>query len=345
MTKRRVVTAAIVLALVVALGVGWWLSNRAARPTVATAPATTQTLDVLVTAQGAMAAGGASTVTAPTSGVLQRVDVTDGQQVEQGQVLAAMDVQPLDQALAQAQAQYAAARAMPTGRDRLNRARDAATHAAQLAVDIARANRDRAELASPAAGTVQFATLSLAPGLPPLFTTAAGASVSAGMTLFTVVGPESLRFEAAVDEADVAGVEVGQSATVTLDAFPGRPLTGTVGALRPAAVTTATGGVAFTTVISLEPGDARLLTGMTGDADIAIETIPDALVVPVQAVVADGASRHVWRINDGIAHRVAVEAGPSTDTLTQVTSGLADGDVVATTNLTALSEGGAVGVG
>ena len=107
-------------------------------------------------------------------------------------------------------------------------------------------------------------------------------------------------------------------------------------------MTTSTGGVAFTTVIKLDAGDARLLTGMTGDADIATESIADALVVPVQAVVADGASRHVWKIDNGVAHKVAVEVGPSTDTLTQVTSGLAAGDVVATTNLTALAEGGAV---
>ena len=342
MTRRRLITALVVVALAIALGAGWFISTRAARTTVATATATTQTLDVVVTAQGTMAAGSASTVTAPTSGVLQSVAVTDGQQVEQGQLLGTMDAQPLDQALAQAEAQYAAARAMATGTDRLTRARDAATHSAQLAVDIARANRDKAELKAPAAGTVQFASLSLAPGLPPLFTTAAGSSVTAGMALFTVVSPDALRFDAAVDEADIAGVQVGQTATVTLDAFPGRPFTGLVEALRPAAVTTSTGGVAFTTVIKLDAGDARLLTGMTGDADIATESIADALVVPVQAVVADGASRHVWKIDNGVAHKVAVEVGPSTDTLTQVTSGLAAGDVVATTNLTALAEGGAV---
>ena len=314
MTRRRLITALVVVALAIALGAGWFISTRAARTTVATATATTQTLDVVVTAQGTMAAGSASTVTAPTSGVLQSVAVTDGQQVEQGQLLGTMDAQPLDQALAQAEAQYAAARA----------------------------NRDKAELKAPAAGTVQFASLSLAPGLPPLFTTAAGSSVTAGMALFTVVSPDALRFDAAVDEADIAGVQVGQTATVTLDAFPGRPFTGLVEALRPAAVTTSTGGVAFTTVIKLDAGDARLLTGMTGDADIATESIADALVVPVQAVVADGASRHVWKIDNGVAHKVAVEVGPSTDTLTQVTSGLAAGDVVATTNLTALAEGGAV---
>ena len=340
MTRRRILTAVIILGLVVALAVGWWVSTQASRPKVAIAAATSQTLDVVVTAKGTIAAAHAATVTAPTNGVLATVAVTDGQQVTQGDVLGTLDPQPLDQALAQAEASYAAARAMPTGSTRLNNARDAATHAAQLAVDGARADRAKAELRAPASGTVQFASLALAPGLPPLFTTAAGVSVSAGMTLFTVTGPDALRFEAAVDEADIAGVQVGQPATVTLDAFAGRPFTGTVEAIRPAATSTATGGVAFTTTINLDAGDARLLTGMTGDADIATQSIPDALVVPVQAVVASGTDRHVWRITDGVAHKVAVEVGPSSDTLTQVTTGLSAGDQVATTNLTALTEGG-----
>ncbi len=340
MTKRRLITLVIIVAALAALVGGWWFSTQAARPKVATATATTQTLDVVVTAQGTMAAATAATVTAPSSGVLQKVAVTDGQEVAAGDLLASMDAQPLDQAVAQADAQYAAARAMPTGSDRLNRARDAATHAAQLAVDIAKNHRDQAELRAPVAGTVQLASLSLAPGLPALFTTASGASVSAGMTLFTIVSPDALRFEAAVDEADIAGVQVGQAATVTLDAFAGRPFTGTVEAIRPAAVATSTGGVAFTTTLKLDAPGVRLLTGMTGDADIATDSIADALVVPVQAVVTDGSSRSVWRLENGTAHKVPVEVGPSTDTLTQVTSGLAAGDVIATTNLTALKEGG-----
>lgn len=344
MKKRRIITAVIVVALAAALAVGWWVSTQAARPKVAVTAAASQTLDVVVTAKGTMAAVHAATVTAPTSGVLQKVAVVDGQQVTEGDLLASMDTQPLDQAVAQAEAQYAAARAMPTGSTRLNHARDAATHAAQLAVDAARTHRNDAELRAPATGTIQLASLSLAPGLPPLFTTASGVSVSAGMTLFTILGPDALRFEAAVDESDIAGVQVGQAATVTLDAYAGRPLTGTVEAIRPAATSTNTGGVAFTTTIKLDAGDAHLLTGMTGDADIATQSIPDAIVVPVQAVVADGTSRHVWKVDNGVAHKVAVEVGPSTDTLTQITSGLATGDLVATTNLTALKEGGAADV-
>ena len=342
--KRRTLTIAVIAALALALLGGWWFSTQAARTTVAAATASAQALDVTINAQGTITPDAQATVTAPVAGTLATVAVTDGQHVEAGQVLGTLDAAPLDQAVAQAAASYAAARAMPTGSDRLNRARDAATHSADLALKLARDNRAKAELKAPVAGTVQFTSLSLAPGLPALFTTAPGVAVSQGMTVFTVVDPASLRFDAQVDEADIAGVQPGQPATVRLDAFGGAALSGTVEAVRPVAVSTATGGVAFTTIVRVDPAGKALMNGMTGDVDITTATVPDALVVPVQAVVSDGSSRFVWVIRDDTVHRVDVEVGPSTDTLTQVTAGLDAGVRVATTNLTGLTEGAKVHV-
>lgn len=342
--KRRTLTIAVVAALALALLGGWWFSTQAARTTVAAATASAQALDVTINAQGTITPDAQATVTAPVAGTLATVAVTDGQHVEAGQVLGTLDAAPLDQAVAQAAASYAAARAMPTGSDRLNRARDAATHSADLALKLARDNRAKAELKAPVAGTVQFTSLSLAPGLPALFTTAPGVAVSQGMTVFTVVDPASLRFDAQVDEADIAGVQPGQPATVRLDAFGGAALSGTVEAVRPVAVSTATGGVAFTTIVRVDPAGKALMNGMTGDVDITTATVPDALVVPVQAVVSDGSARFVWVIRDDTVHRVDVEVGPSTDTLTQVTAGLDAGVRVATTNLTGLTEGAKVHV-
>lgn len=342
MTKRRAITLGVVLALVAALAAGWWFSTQTARASVAVAEASRQTLEVTVNAKGTITPDAQASVTAPTAGILASLAVTDGQAVEAGQLLGTMDAAPLDRAVAQAEASYAAARAMPTGTDRLNHSRDAATHAAELALDQARADRAKAELKAPVAGTVQFTSLSLAPGMPALFTTAAGVSVTQGMTLFTIVDPSSLRFDAQVDESDIAGIAVGQAATVHLDAFARTPLTGSVEAIRPVAVATSTGGVAFTTVIKVDPAGKALMNGMTGDVDIATASIADALVVPVQAVVSDGSKRYVWAVDNGTVRRVDVEVGPSTDTLTQVTAGLDAGVRVATTNLTGLTEGARV---
>ena len=344
MTKRRGITLAVIAALVIALAGGWWYSTRAARATVATATAERQRLEVTVNAKGTITPDASASVTAPTAGTLASVAVTDGQSVAAGQVLGTMDAAPLDRAIAQAEAQYAAARAMPTGTDRLNRSREAAIHAAQLALDQARSDRERAELKAPVSGTVQFTSLSLAPGLPALFSTAPGVAVSQGLALFTVVDPASLRFEAQVDESDIAGIQPGQAASAHLDAFAGTSFSGTVESVRPVAVSTATGGVAFTTAIKLDAAGRTLMTGMTGDVDIATASIPDALVVPVQAVVSDGARRHVWVVEGDTVRRVEVEVGAATDTLTQVTAGLDAGAKVATTNLTGLTDGTRVNV-
>lgn len=340
--KRRTLTIAVIAALVLALAGGWWFSTQYARTTVATATASNQTLIVTVTAKGTVTPDTQATVTAPVAGTLASVAVTDGQAVDAGQVLGTMDAAPLDRAVAQAEAQYAAARALPTGSDRLNRSRDAATHAAQLALDQARADRERAELKAPVAGTVQFTSLSLAPGLPALFTTAAGVAVTQGMTLFTIVDPASLRFDAQVDESDIAGVAVDMPASVHLDSFADTAFTGTVESVRPVAVSTSTGGVAFRTVIRVDRAGKALMNGMTGEADIATAALPDALVVPVRAVVSDGSKRYVWVVDGDTVRRADVSVGPSTDTLTQVTGGLDAGVRVATTNLTDLTEGARV---
>lgn len=344
MTRHRILAAVAVALLVAALGGGWWWSARAARPSVTVATASVQTLEVTVNATGTITPDARATVTAPAAGTLASVAVTDGQHVDAGQLLGTLDPAPLDAAVAEAESRYASARAMPTGTAALNRARDAATRAAHLALDQARADRAAAELRAPVAGTVAFTSLSLAPGLPALFTTAPGVAVTDGMTLFTVVEPASLRFDAQVDEADIAGVQSGQAASVTLDAFAGQTFAGTVAAVRPVAVSTTTGGVAFTVVVTLDAGGRTLMNGMTGDADIATASIPDALVVPVQAVVSDGTRRRVWVVDGDVVRAAEVEVGPATDTLVQIVSGLDAGARVATTNLTALSEGARVHV-
>ena len=344
MTKRRLVAGLVATAVLVALAAGWAVSQSSGRTSVTTATASTQTLALRVTAPGRLEAPTAVTVAAPTSGTLASVAVRDGQQVPAGQVLATLDAAPLDLAVAQAQAQASAARAMPTGTDRLNTARTHAIAAADAALAQARDHRARAELKAPAAGTVSLMSLSLMPGGAPVYQTQAGASVSPGLALFTIVDAASVRFAAQVDEADIAGVQVGQQAEITLDAFPQRTFTGTVDLVRPTAQTTSTGGIAFGVLVALAPSDARLFTGMTGDAALELSAVPDALVVPAQAVVTEGGKRSVWKVVDGRVTKVAVSVGATSDTLVQLTAGVAAGDIVATSPLSALKERDAVHV-
>lgn len=341
MKKRRIITGIVVVAAIGAIIAGWVFSLQNSKVTVGSVEAATGTLAVTVAASGKLVAPNAVTVSAPTSGTLATVRVSDGQAVKKGDLLATMDVAPLDLAVTRAEAELAAARALPTGTTRLNESRNAATKAAEAALDAARSDRTDARIKAPASGSVQL-TASLQDSS--VKQARDGASVSAGTTLFTIVDLSKLQFEAQVDEADIAGVEPKLAAEVTLDSFPAGVFPGKVKSVGAVSVTTTTGGIAFPVLITLDAPGVRLLAGMSGDARIDIATVEGALVIPANTIIVDGTQRFVWRIENGKVHRTPVQIGASSDTQAQVTSGLEQGDVLATGNLTELVDGASVNV-
>jgi membrane fusion protein (multidrug efflux system) len=60
-----------------------------------------------------------------------------------------------------------------------------------------------------------------------------GRYLTAGMSVFSIIGSEAMWVDANPKETDLTYVRVGQSVTITIDAFPSRRWTGTVGAISP----------------------------------------------------------------------------------------------------------------
>jgi len=91
-------------------------------------------------------------------------------------------------------------------------------------------------------------------------------------------------------------------------------------------------------VVSLR-NDGRLLAGMTAKASLTWTSAP-GIVVPLSAVTDphDG-SASVFTVADGRAHRRDVTLGPRNDAEVQVLSGLAAGEVVATSGVSSLLDG------
>lgn len=214
---------------------------------------------------------------------------------------------------------------------RVSLARTAAAQsvtAADLGLSLAERNLERAELTAPFAGTVSFGG-----------TVEKGSGVTPGVAVFTVVDPTRMDFLASVNETDVAAVTNDQPATVTLDAFPDG-FTGKVSRVRATPETTGSGTIAFGVRISFSADQERLFTGMSGSADISVKDIPDALTVPIEAVLTDGSARAVFvLVADGTVHRRQVQIGASTDSAAQVLSGLSAGDLVVTTGASGLNDG------
>ena len=307
-----------------------------------------------MTGTGKLAAASSATVTAPVDGTISEVRVAAGQQVAAGDVLFTIanpqldqDVEAAQAALASAQADQRAAagdlkRARAAAKDgtdesaaTLDQARaasekaDAASTAAQQALEAARARADARTVRAPAAGTVM--SLAVSPGT--------SVQAQSGTALAEIGDLTKLRVSLAVNEVDVPKVAVGQKAEVTFPAVDGLKLEGTVTDV----ATQATAGKDSGSVVTYDVGlvidapDPRLKPGMSASADIAAQTLEDALVIPAGAVRTDADGNQTVEVwvpgKDGAEGRTEtrkVRVLLKTDDGAAVEGDLAEGDQVVT---------------
>jgi HlyD family secretion protein len=123
-----------------------------------------------------------------------------------------------------------------------------------------------------------------------------GDTTKSGTVIATVTDTSGLYFDIPIDELDVAKLEVGQKATITIDAIEDtlkKPLTGEVS--RIAFKGTSTNGVAsFPVTVKLDAPNEKIKGGMNTNAEIAITDVQNVLTVPVEAVSKQGNKAYVW---------------------------------------------------
>jgi HlyD family secretion protein len=165
-----------------------------------------------------------------------------------------------------------------------------------------------------------------------------GDSVSANSAIATVV-PKQMVAEISLNEVDIAKVAIGQKAVLTFDAIDGLSVAGEV--VEVDIIGTATQGVVVYNVkISLSGEDGRVKPGMSVSTSIITETKQDVLSVPNAAVKSNGES-YVQVLENGIVRDQTVEIGLSDDAMTEITSGLQEGDEVITQTIAGSSIAGA----
>ena len=112
-----------------------------------------------------------------------------------------------------------------------------------------------------------------------------------------------------------------------VDAFPGVEMSGEVTTIAPKA-NVSSGVVLYPVTIRLTSGELPVRAGMTADVEITTASQDDALIVPLRAVHTEDGRAYVDRMVGDRIERVEVELGMMTDTEVEITSGLAEGDVV-----------------
>ncbi|MFC5450748.1 efflux RND transporter periplasmic adaptor subunit [Paenibacillus aestuarii] len=158
----------------------------------------------------------------------------------------------------------------------------------------------------------------------------AGASIEANTTLGAVASLSTMQLAIAVDELDLTSIKVGQKATVKVDAISGKTFDGEVTSVSNVGTTT-NGVTTYDAVVSIPNTEANdLKYAMTATAEIYIQDKKDILVLPIQAVTTSkGKSTVSVKKADGtVEEGHEIKIGIRSKTQVEVVSGLAEGDQV-----------------
>jgi HlyD family secretion protein len=304
-------------------------------------------------AAGRVTAKQEATLRAEIAGRVQKVHVQRGDKVRAGEPLVTYDAAELRDrvrvaqaavALAQAQVQQAeqAAANVETNLGRARRLAQTGSvplaevenlegqqSAAKRAADAARAGVSQAAANVELAKTALARAVVVAPFAGTVLTTTVevGETTAPGAPLLQLADVSELHVDAEIDEADLGRVKVGMPADVSLDAFPGERIRGTLREIAPSVTRDLKGGRSVGIEIAL-PADDRLRVGMSADVDVIVAVHEHVLFVPPSAVQGRGAERVVYVVKDGVAAKRTIEVGISTWEAVEVTSGLDEGEPV-----------------
>ena len=186
--------------------------------------------------------------------------------------------------------------------------------AARARVALARKAAADTEVRAPFAGLVAERVVSV------------GDYVTRGTRVATVVRVDPLRVELTVPEQAIAQIEVGQAVRLTVDAYPGEEFAATVRFVSPALRTDQR---ALTVEAIAGNRDGRLKPGLFATAHIQQPATAAALLVPAAAVETVAGTSRVYVIKDGKAEERIVTLGEAAGSQVEVTSGVAEGEIVA----------------
>ncbi len=192
----------------------------------------------------------------------------------------------------------------------------AAVNQAEAQVALIQAEINQTVLRSPIAGTITNV-------IPKK-----GELVTAGETVISVIGDNSLEVEAYVPEADVAKLSVGDKVDMNFDALPGENFTGHVVSIDPAE--TIISGVAnYKTKVDFDNMDPRFKSGLTANLTIETQKKDGVLVIPQFAITQNDNGTFATKMVNGKEEQVPITLGlQDQNGNAEVLSGLSEGDQV-----------------
>lgn len=292
-----------------------------------------------VTAVGSLLAEESVVIRPEIDGRITALHFQEGQAVAAGARLVSLDGSEYD-------AQLAAVRAdLKTEQQRLVRTRELQQQnfISKDALEVQVGNVDRLKAREAEAESKLAKTVIRAPfaGTVGLRMVSPGAYVKAGQDIVRMESIGSLKVDFRIPETFLAKVKSNQEIVVNVDAYPHENFTGRVYAIEPM-VDERTRTVAMRARIPNQSN--KLKPGMFVRVAVTLESRPNALTVPEEAIWPQGKDSFVFKVVDGKAALTKVEIGNRQPGKVEIVKGVAANDVVVTEGQIKLRDGAPVSV-
>lgn len=270
---------------------------------------------------------------AQSAGKVTEILFDEGQAVQKGQVLVRLD----DRAL-RAQQEMLQAQIKIANKD-LGRKQELSDIQGVSAAEIDDANLKVSDLqAQKDEIDVQIDHTTIrAPfsGIIGLRSISVGAYLQAGAPVAQLVQRDPLKLEFDVPEKYATQIKVGQPVAFTLD--------GSREVFEAKVYAAASAIDASTRALSVRAKapdkDGKLIPGAFANVTISLDSIPDGLMVPTDAIVPKLNDQTVFQIKNGKVHVAPVQTGIRKTSTVQITKGLQEGDTIMVSGLLQAREG------
>jgi RND family efflux transporter MFP subunit len=279
-----------------------------------------------VTTTGQVRSDAEATLKAELAGTIEEVLVRPGDRVRRAQPLVRLDGRPFDLAVREAEASVEEAKLRfleeivpeslasgkgPSPARRANAFTKAGVQSAEVRLEKAKLDRERATVVAPFDGVVDRVAV------------AKGERVSGGQEVTKVVNLSDLRIEASVLEHDLPLIKVGGQALVSTAADPTRQAIGRVVAVLPLIDSTTRAGRVYVRV----PGNTALRPGMYADVRLEATRLTGRRLVPARAVIERDGRPLVFVVKNGRAQWTYITPGRSNGVDTEVLPDSATGQI------------------
>lgn len=300
---------------------------------------TTGDISSYFTGNATLEADSETEVVAKVGGVVEQILVEEGDYVRAGQSLAKLDHEKLAVQMDQANANL---QKLQSDLDRARELFDKKLISEQefqragyeydqqkAAYDLCKLDLEYTAITSPIGGVVAERMIKV------------GNMVVPNQTTFRVTDLDPLLAPLHVPERQAGKLQVGQQATITVDAVPGAQFAGSVERLSPV-VDPSTGTVKVT--VGVHDASRQLKPGMLARIGITHDVHAGTILAPRDAVMEEDNQSSVFVVRGGSAYRQTIQTGFVNTSHIEILKGLAGGDTVVTTGKGGLKDSSKVDV-